>query len=168
MADKVRDEVKAKKAFEERDLEASAAAHDAAALEHTEEHKKSGEHIKSVIFGGMDGIITTFAVVSGATGGGLGIDVILILGFSNIIADALSMGVGDALSTKAENEFIMKERDREKWELENLPESEKAEMCVRCPLLQRHGQAGPSVHHAHTRRDAALMTSEPSAGRVHT
>lgn len=128
MADTVRDEAKAKNAFEERDLEASAAAHDAAALEHTEEHKKSGEHIKSVIFGGMDGIITTFAVVSGATGGGLGIDVILILGFSNIIADALSMGVGDALSTKAENEFIMKERDREKWELENLPESEKAEM----------------------------------------
>jgi hypothetical protein len=129
MADTTRDLEKAKEAFASRDVEASISAHDAKIAEgHTEDHKKSGEYIKSIIFGGMDGIITTFAVVSGATGGGLGIDVILILGFSNIIADALSMGVGDALSTKAENEFIMKEREREAWELENHPEGEKAEM----------------------------------------
>ena len=124
-----RDLEKAKEAYETRDVEASIAAHDKKMAEgHSEDHKKSGEHIKSIIFGGMDGIITTFAVVSGATGGGLGIDVILILGFSNIIADALSMGVGDALSTKAENEFILKEREREAWELENHPAGEKAEM----------------------------------------
>lgn len=53
------------------------------------------------MYGGLDGIITTFAVVSGATGGGFGVDVILVLGFSNMVADALSMGVGDAMSTKA-------------------------------------------------------------------
>ena len=46
-----------------------------------EHHQKSGEFIKSVVLGGLDGIVTTFAVVSGATGGGLGIDVILVLGF---------------------------------------------------------------------------------------
>eukprot|EP00750_Incisomonas_marina_P016411 INCI19109.1.p1 GENE.INCI19109.1~~INCI19109.1.p1 ORF type:complete len:280 (-),score=47.31 INCI19109.1:158-997(-) len=129
MADATRDLEKAQEAYDKGDVEASIKAHDAKLAEgHSEDHKKSGEHIKSIIFGGMDGIITTFAVVSGATGGGLGIDVILILGFSNIIADALSMGVGDALSTKAENEFVMKERQREAWELENHPEGEKAEM----------------------------------------
>lgn len=129
MADNVRDLNEARSAYEEKDLEASIAAHDKKMGEgHVEDHKKSGEYIKSIIFGGMDGIITTFAVVSGATGGGLGIDVILILGFSNIIADALSMGVGDALSTKAENEYILKEREREEWELQNHPEGEKQEM----------------------------------------
>eukprot|EP00954_Amorphochlora_amoebiformis_P020907 1342784-Amorphochlora_amoeboformis.AAC.1 len=78
--------------------------------------------MKSIVYGGLDGIITTFAVVSGAAGGGFGIDVILVLGFANMFADALSMGMGDALSTKAANAAALKERDRELWELENYPE----------------------------------------------
>ena len=80
------------------------------------------------MLGGLDGIVTTFAVVSGATGGGLGTDVILVLGFSNILADALSMGVGDALSSKAEQEYVLAEKDRETWEMENYPEGEIQEM----------------------------------------
>lgn len=70
---------------------------------------------KSIVFGGLDGIITTFAIVAGASGGSLGVETILILGFSNIFADALSMGVGDALSSKAEAEYIKAERKREQW-----------------------------------------------------
>ena len=81
-----------------------------------------------MIFGGLDGILTSFAIVAGAAGGKLPTSVVLILGFSNIVADALSMGVGEFLSSKAENEWILSERKREVWELENFPEGEIKEM----------------------------------------
>lgn len=66
--------------------------------------------LKPIIFGGLDGILTSFAIVAEAAGGTLSTGVVLILGFSNIFADALSMGVGEFLSSKAENEWILSER----------------------------------------------------------
>jgi vacuolar iron transporter family protein len=48
-------------------------------------------------------------------GGNLGVETVLVLGFSNIFADAFSMGMGEYLSSKAHNEFVMKERAREQW-----------------------------------------------------
>lgn len=122
-----RDLASAKKAYKDDDASASKSAHDGL-LNATEGHDRTGDWIKSMVYGGLDGIITTFAVVAGASGGGLGTNVILILGFSNMFADALSMGVGDALSTKAENDRILKEREREAWELSNYKEGEIKEM----------------------------------------
>ena len=96
--------------------------------ENTEMHQTEGGMLKPIIFGGLDGILTSFAIVAGAAGGTLSTSVILILGFSNIFADALSMGVGEFLSSKAENEWILSERKREAWEMENYPEGEVQEM----------------------------------------
>jgi vacuolar iron transporter family protein len=91
-------------------------------------HQSDGGLLKPVIFGGLDGILTSFAIVAGAAGGGLSPQVVLILGFSNIFADALSMGVGEFLSSKATNEWILSERKREEWEMNNYPEGEIREM----------------------------------------
>jgi VIT1/CCC1 family predicted Fe2+/Mn2+ transporter len=54
------------------------------------------------IYGGIDGVITTFAIVAGSVGGGLSREVILILGLSNVIADGYSMGISRYLSASAE------------------------------------------------------------------
>mmetsp|Transcript_23661 Transcript_23661/g.65688 ORF Transcript_23661/g.65688 Transcript_23661/m.65688 type:complete len:304 (-) Transcript_23661:53-964(-) len=91
-------------------------------------HQHAGGLLQPVIFGGLDGILTSFAIVAGAAGGGLSITAVLVLGFSNIFADALSMGVGEFLSSKANNEWILSERKREEWEMENYREGEIQEM----------------------------------------
>lgn len=66
---------------------------------------RGGKYIKSLVYGGLDGIITTFAVVSGVAGASLAVRVVIILGFANLLADGISMAVGDYLSTKSENEY---------------------------------------------------------------
>ena len=50
------------------------------------------------------------------------------MGFANLLADAISMGVGDYLSETAEQRFVAGEQKREKWEMENYMEGEVAEM----------------------------------------
>ncbi len=122
-----RDLERARKAFKNKDKELSKKAHqnNNAKEKHISEQ---GNYIKSLIYGGLDGIITTFAVVAGVAGASLSSGIVLILGFANLIADGLSMGIGDYLSTKAENEYKRAEREREMWEVENFPDGEKQEM----------------------------------------
>lgn len=116
---------KAKEAFKNRDIEATIKAHKKG---HEPHNEGQGKYIKSLVYGGLDGIITTFAVVAGVAGASLNFGVVLILGFANLIADGLSMAIGDYLSTKAEIEYQQIERERETWEVEHYPEGEKQEM----------------------------------------
>ena len=116
---------KAKQAYRNRDVEAARAAHEAGHEPHDE---GEGKYLKSIVYGGLDGIITTFAVVAGVAGASLQPGVVLILGFANLIADGLAMAFGEFLSGKAEREYLESERERETWELENYPEGEKREL----------------------------------------
>lgn len=98
----------------------------------TNPHKKkqtnNGKYIKSIVYGGLDGIVTTFAVVAGSVGGELALNVILILGFSNLLADGFSMAVGDYLSTKSQNEYEKMIRKNEQLEIVNHHEQEVKRM----------------------------------------
>jgi VIT1/CCC1 family predicted Fe2+/Mn2+ transporter len=120
---------KAREAWLRRDASASRAAHSVAVpAQASEQHGKAGKYIKSVVYGGLDGIVTTFAVVAGVNGASLSAGVVLILGFANLVADGLSMAIGDFLSTKSEQEYRKTERAREEWEVEHYPEGEKKEL----------------------------------------
>ena len=84
----------ARQAFESANADASRLYHETRAallMDDGEEpwHQSAGGLLQPVIFGGLDGILTSFAIVAGAAGGGLSISAVLVLGFSNIFADAL-------------------------------------------------------------------------------
>ena len=72
-------------------------------------------YLGDLIYGANDGIITTFAVVAGVTGGALSQQAVLVVGVANLFADGLSMGVGNYLSIRS------RESARE---AQNLPEEE--------------------------------------------
>ena len=74
-----------------------------------------GDYVKSLIFGGLDGIITTFAIVAAVAGSDMDPDVVILMGIANLMADGISMGLGDYLSETAEINFVQKEREREMW-----------------------------------------------------
>ena len=67
--------------------------------------KRIENNLREFVYGGMDGAVTTFAVVTGAAGANLGTNVILILGFANVLADGFSMAVGSYLSEKSDQQL---------------------------------------------------------------
>jgi VIT1/CCC1 family predicted Fe2+/Mn2+ transporter len=58
-------------------------------------------YIRDIVYGANDGLVTTFAVVAGVVGGGLSARTTLIIGAATLIADGLSMGVGNYLSIRS-------------------------------------------------------------------
>ena len=115
----------AQSAYGSGDGDKSRALHEAA----KEDHGGFGsDYVKSIVFGGLDGVITTFSTIASSYGGRQSIKVVIILGLANLVADALSMGVGDFISSSAEFAYAVSEKKREEWEYDNLPAGERAEM----------------------------------------
>ena len=87
-----------------------------------------GGYIQDVVYGGNDGIVTTFAVVAGTMGADLPHYIIVILGVANLIADGTSMGTGSYLSTKSEMDQYERLKREEYKEIEEDPELEAEEI----------------------------------------
>lgn len=62
-------------------------------------------HIGDLVFGANDGIVTTFAVVSGVTGASLSPRIAVILGVANLLADGFAMGAGNYLGVRSEQDY---------------------------------------------------------------
>jgi len=88
----------------------------------------SSEKIKSIVYGGIDGVITTFCIIASGFGASIGFNIIIIIGLSNIIADGLSMAFGDFISSKLEKNYIETETAKEIYEYHNSKEHEILEL----------------------------------------
>ena len=81
--------------------------------------KKVEENLREFVYGGMDGAVTTFAIVTGAAGANFGTNVILILGLANVLADGFSMAIGAYLSEKADQQLEAKNKGEKVEEAES-------------------------------------------------
>ncbi len=121
----------ARKAFKKGDPKAAAVAHDPRRIAQSASERHGGggsQYLGEMVYGGLDGIITTFAVVSGVAGADLGVKVVLIMGLANLFADGFSMATGAYLSSKSEQEYYHREKQRESWEVEHFPDGERTEL----------------------------------------
>jgi len=75
----------------------------------------SQKYLPQFVYGGIDGAITTVAVVAAAIGASLSASIVLILGFANLVADGFSMGVSNYLSSKSKKDLHRNHEDAEHY-----------------------------------------------------
>jgi len=101
--------------------------------------------LRDGIFGGIDGTVTTFAIVAGVQGAGLSAGVVVALGLANVIADGFSMAAGNYAGTKAVVDDRKRLREVEKRHIANNPAGEMAELRE---ILARKGLHGDVLEQA--------------------
>jgi len=85
-------------------------------------------YLSDFIYGGIDGAVTTFAVVSGVAGAGLSPTIIVVLGCANLVGDGFSMAAANFLGVRADTQQRERTREQELREIELHPEGEREEI----------------------------------------
>ena len=100
-------------------------------------------YLKEWVYGGIDGVVTTFAIVAGVVGASLPPAVVLILGIANLVADGFSMAAGCYSATKADNDNYWRLRAREENHVENFYDGEIEETRI---ILKNKGFEGKELN----------------------
>lgn len=85
-------------------------------------------YLRDWVYGGIDGAVTTFAIVAGSVGASLSTRVILILGIANLLADGFSMAAANYSGSKSENEDYARLRAIEEKHIAVAPDGEREEI----------------------------------------
>lgn len=102
-------------------------------------------YVRDFVYGGIDGAITTFAIVAGVVGAALSSKVILILGLANLVADGFSMAASNYSGTKAVVDDLDRIREIEKKHIRVDPGGEREEVRQ---LLAQKGLDGKTLEDA--------------------
>lgn len=104
------------------------ASHTPDAVKRRLRQQPSHSYIGDAVLGGIDGCITTFAIVAGSVGAGFDPLVVIILGCSNLLADGFSMAVSNYQNASSRRELIDKARREEALHINLVPEGEREEI----------------------------------------
>jgi vacuolar iron transporter family protein len=89
-------------------------------------------YLKEIVYGGNDGIVTTFAIVAGFAGAQsqsttIPLLSVLLFGFANLFADGVSMALGNFLSSRSEKDVYAQQKQQELSQMQSDPKSEEEE-----------------------------------------
>ncbi len=102
-------------------------------------------YLRDAVYGGIDGSVTTFAIVAGVAGAGLSPFIIVALGLANVLADGFSMAAGNYSGTKAELDNMKRLRVVEERHIARYPDGERQEVRE---ILAQKGLAGQVLEDA--------------------
>jgi len=92
------------------------------------EQGPKASYLRDWVYGGIDGTVTTFAIMAGVVGADLSTGAVIILGIANILADGLSMAAANYSSTKTEIDEYEQVRRMEERHVDLAPEGEREEV----------------------------------------
>lgn len=93
-----------------------------------EEHSAVRNYVRDIILGFNDGLVSVYAIVAGVVGAALGTREIAIAGMAAAVAGALSMGLGEYISTKSQTDYYRAEAQREREHIREFPKLERQEV----------------------------------------
>lgn len=102
-------------------------------------------HLRDWVYGGIDGAVTTFAVVSGVAGAQLSPNIVIVIGLANIVADGFSMAASNYSATKTEVDDRRRLKDVERSHIALFPEGEREEVRQ---ILAGKGLSGAALEEA--------------------
>jgi VIT1/CCC1 family predicted Fe2+/Mn2+ transporter len=102
----------------------------------------SVNYLRDWIYGGIDGAVTTFAIMAGVVGAELSTGIVLVLGVANLVADGFSMAASNYSGTKSEHDDYERIKDIELRHIRNFPQGEIEEVRQ---IYKRKGYEGEEL-----------------------
>ncbi len=133
---------KARDSYFKRDLELTKKAHDSLSIRRSISHKEghvTNFNLPEIILGGQDGLVNVLGVILGVAAATSDGRFVIIAGMAATFAESVSMAAVAYTSKLAEADYYQSEYEREKWEIEHIPQGEKEEIKE---LYKRYGFSG--------------------------
>src|SRR5215831_5044702 len=95
---------------------------------HVEPHIKESNYVRDVVFGFGDGVNTSLGIVAGVGGAEASAAIVILAALVAMFTGAKAMAVQNYLALKSQRQILNSEIEREKWEMDNVPEAERREI----------------------------------------